>query len=123
MVKKVKTNPIHLIIGVTLLTLGVFLVSHDHYFVWPPVAAGAANNNFVGCLFVFTGLGMTYWVFSKSRSVKLDHFLLTVAAMLMMLLAAYQFLHWFIAGIDMPWISNLALTGIIINLAYRSDVK
>lgn len=123
MIKKIKANPMHLTLGITLLFLGVFLIGHDHYFVWPPVAVGVANNDFVGGLFILAGIGMTYWVFSKSQSIKLNHFLLIVASMLMMLLTAYQLLHWFVAGIEMPWISNLALTVIIINLAYRSDAN
>lgn len=59
MFKKIKTNPIHLIIGVTLISIGIFLVFHDKYFLWPPIIAGFANDDIVGALFVFTGLGMT----------------------------------------------------------------
>ncbi|WP_290123323.1 hypothetical protein [Secundilactobacillus oryzae] len=36
-------------------------------------------------------------------------------------LTFYQWLHYIVLGIEMPWISNAALTGVILILAERSN--
>ncbi|WP_089122124.1 hypothetical protein, partial [Secundilactobacillus pentosiphilus] len=103
------------------LGIGFHLISHDQYFLWPPVIDGVANDDIVGGLFVIVGIVMLYWVFDDRRSVRLDHVLLIASSFLMCVLTLYQLMHWIVLGIDMPWISNAALTAVIMVLASRSD--
>ncbi|KRM93589.1 hypothetical protein [Lentilactobacillus senioris] len=120
---KIKQNPFHVTIGLTMLLTGIFLITHDRYFKWPPMAVGFFNDDIIGGLFSLVGTAMIVWALWKRQSTTIDHIILIVASMLMMLLTAYQFLHWVILGLDMPWISNLGLTLIINILAYRSDAS
>lgn len=116
-----KNNPFHTVIGLAELGIGIHLISHDQYFLWPPVLDGIANDDIVGALFVLVGAVMLFWVFDEERSVRLDHAVLIASSFLMCVLTLYQFMHWIVLGIDMPWISNAALTAVIMILARRSD--
>lgn len=83
--------------------------------------ARIANDDIVGAIFVIVGAGMLYWVYDKQRAARLDHALLIASATCMTVLTFYQLMHFIVLGIDMPWISNAALTGVIMILARRSD--
>ncbi|GAX05372.1 prophage protein [Secundilactobacillus pentosiphilus] len=120
-IENLKNNPFHTVIGLAELGIGFHLISHDQYFLWPPVIDGIANDDIVGGLFVIVGIVMLYWVFDDRRSVRLDHVLLIASSFLMCVLTLYQLMHWIVLGIDMPWISNAALTAVIMVLASRSD--
>lgn len=121
MLKSIKTNPFHSVIGLAELGIGVHLIAHDQYFRWPPVIDGVANDDIVGALFVIVGAIMLYWVYDTKRSVRLDHALLIASSFIMCVLTLYQFMHWIVLGLNMPWISNAALTTVIMILARRSD--
>lgn len=121
MLKSLKANPFHSVIGLAELGIGVYLIAHDQYFRWPPVIDGVANDDIVGALFVIVGAIMLYWVYDTKRSVRLDHALLIASSFIMCVLTLYQFMHWIVLGLNMPWISNAALTTVIMILARRSD--
>lgn len=123
MLKALKLNPFHTLIAFAQIGIGIHLITHDSYFRWPPVIIGLTNDDLVGGAFVIVGLVMLYWVFDEQRSVRLDHILLVISAGIMATLTAYQLLHLIVLGIDMPWISNAALTGVIMILADRSDSR
>lgn len=116
-----RNNPFHTAIGLVELGLGIYLISHDQYFLWPPVIDGVANDDIVGGFFALVGAVMLYWVYDTKRAVRLDHVLLIASSFLMCVLTLYQLMHWIVLGIDMPWISNAALTSVIMILASRSD--
>lgn len=119
--KPLKLNPFHTMIALMEIAIGIHLIVHNQYFRWPPMFTVVANDDIVGAVFVAVGLLMLYWVYGKRRSVRLNHTLLIISAGCMAILTAYQFLHFIVLGIDMPWISNAALTTTIMILASRSD--
>ena len=121
MFKKMCRNPTRTAISIVLIALGVFLVLSDKYFTWPPVLAHAANNDIFGLSFVATGSLMMWWILSKTKRVRLDHLLLTIASFQMAVLTIYQFLHFVFVGASMPWISNAAITAIIMIAARHAD--
>lgn len=116
-----RNNPFHAVLGLVELGIGIHLINHNEYFQWPPVIDGVANDDIVGGLFVLVGILMLFWVFDLHRSVRLDHAVLIASAFIMCVLTLYQFMHWIVLGINMPWISNAALTAVIMILASRSD--
>lgn len=116
-----KRNPFHSLIGFSEIAIGIYLICHNQYFRWPPIVSGVANDDIVGAIFVIVGAGMLYWVYDKQRAVRLDHALLIASVTCMTVLTFYQLMHFIVLGIDMPWISNAALTGVIMILARRSD--
>lgn len=116
-----RTNSMHAIIGFVEIAIGLHLIFHDSYFQWPPFFVGLANDDIVGGFFVLLGAIMMYWVFDPNRSTRMDHALLVASSTCMALLTFYQLLHVVVLGIDMPWISNAALTLMIVQLAQRSN--
>jgi hypothetical protein len=116
-----KQNPFHSMIGLFEIAIGLHLIFNNQYFRWPPMFARIANDDIVGAIFVIVGAGMLYWVYDKQRAARLDHALLIASATCMTVLTFYQLMHFIVLGIDMPWISNAALTGVIMILARRSD--
>ena len=116
-----RTNPFHTTIGLVEIGLGIHLISHDQYFLLPPAIDGVANDDIVGGFFVLIGILMLFWVFDLHQSVRLDHAVLIASSFIMCVLTLYQFMHWVVLGIEMPWISNAALTAVIMILASRSD--
>lgn len=123
LLRKIELNPIHTIIGLVQIGIGVFLMIHDEYFRWPPDASVLLffNDDVFGWIFTLIGFGFLWWVLDGERSVRWDHHLLVISGGMLFALTTYQFLHWVYLGIDMPWISNSALTAIIMILAARSD--
>lgn len=121
MLNAIKGNPFHSVIGMVEVCIGIYLIVHDNYFRWPPFVAGMANDDIVGASFVLLGIAMLFWVFDKRRSLRMDHFVLICSAGFLTALTIYQFLHVIVLGIDMPWISNAALTSVVMILAWRSD--
>lgn len=122
MLKKVAVNPIHAVMGLVQIGIGFFLVSHDTYFRWPPgTISRFANDDVIGFALILLGIGFLWWVLDDESTVTWDHRLLIMSAGCLSMLTIYQLLHALIMGINMPWISNAALTAIIMILAARSD--
>lgn len=108
--------------GLVQIGIGLFLICHDTLFQWPPgVIATVANDDIIGFSMMLIGVGFIWWVLDNQRSIRWDHILLTASGGFFFVLTVYQYLHWCIMGMDMPWISNAALTAIIMILAARSD--
>ena len=120
MKKNIANNPMHISIGLALILIGIYLMSSDDYFRWPPAIAMTANDDVVGFLLLLFGAGYIFWTFDKNRTARFNHFILSGSAGLMTLLTIYQFIHWAVVGVDMPWISNACITSIIMVLAARS---
>lgn len=121
MIKAIRRHPLHTVMAILLIAIGLFLMLSNDYFTWPPSLAQSANDDRVGLVYVIFGIAMGAWVFYPHQSVRIDHFILVGAAFLMGTLTIYQLLHTFVVGINMPWISNAALTAIIMVIARRSD--
>lgn len=116
-----RENPMHTLIAIGLMVTGVWLQTNDYYFKWPPALMPLPNDNEVGAIFVATGIFIIFWVLDERHPARWNRIQLTVAAGLMTALAVYQFLHWIVLGLEMPWISNSVIAGLIIVLARRSD--
>ena len=118
---QLRANPMHTLLGIGLIATGLWLQAYDNYFKWPPVFMPIPNDDVVGGLFVLTGAFMIAWVLDERHPVRWNRIQLTIGASLMTMLALYQFLHWVVLGLEMPWISTAVIAGLIIVLARRSD--
>jgi len=85
--------------------------------------APVENDDTFGSLFVLAGVAMIWWALSTHKTARANHVILSCAAGLMAILTFFQFFHWLLLGIPMPWISNLGILGVIMLLADRSDSK
>lgn len=111
------------ILGSVMIGIGLRLIHYDNYFVWPPFLLPSANDDGVGMLYVLAGISMIIWVLYSHRTAKWNTWQLTAALYLMAALTIYQFLHWVVLGLGMPFITNAGLTGWLLLLARRSDAQ
>ncbi|MFC6180364.1 hypothetical protein [Lactiplantibacillus daowaiensis] len=121
MFERAKQNVNHILLGAVLMGVGLFLMTKQNYFSWPPVMAKIENSDTFGCLFILVGIAMIWWALDKKKSARANHLILIFASWLMTVLVLFQFFHWAMVGLPMPWISNLGLLGEIMLLAKRSD--
>ncbi|WP_045624836.1 hypothetical protein [Lacticaseibacillus paracasei] len=123
MLKKIANYPIHFVMGLVQVGIGLFLISSDHYFTWPPGFSAWMDNDIVGFSLMMLGLLFVFWVMEPSRSTRMEHIILVLSGGFMLLLAVYELIHTIRTGFSMPWISNAGLTAIIFILAAGSDSK
>lgn len=113
------SSPLHAIVGLDLLATGLILLTHRHYFFWPPWPSWvmeAENGIAVGLIGVVVGLGMIYWAVSSEKSIKLNQILIPAASAYFTLLAVTEFLHGFFAPLGTPHMYTSALSELIMTL-------
>ena len=123
MFKQAKENLNHLVLGAALSGIGVYLIGQKNYFTWPPIMAPVENDDTFGVFFILVGIAMIWWALDANKSARANHIILICASTLMAVLTFIQFFHWYLFGIPQPWISNIAITGVLMLLAERSDSK
>ena len=119
--KQVKRHPMHMILGIGLILIGIWLITNDHFFPWPPEATDLMNDNLWGGAYAVIGLSIILWVIDGSESIKYNRILLVAATGAMAFLTTYQFIIWLAAGVYMSWISNAIITAFVLILARGSD--
>ena len=125
------SNPLHAIVGLDLLVTGLILLTHRHYFFWPPWPSWvmeAENSIAVGLIGVVVGFGMIYWAVSSEKSIKLNQILIPAASAYFTFLAVTEFLHGLFAPIGTPHmyigaLSELIMTVITLYMAKTSPTR
>lgn len=113
------SSPLHAIVGLDLLVTGLILLTHRHYFFWPPWPSWvmeAENGIAVGLIGVVAGLGMFYWAISTEKSIRLNRILIPTASAYFTLLAATEILHGFFAPLGTPHMYTSGLSELIMTL-------
>ncbi|WP_350345782.1 hypothetical protein ABR328_11250 [Lacticaseibacillus paracasei] len=123
MLNKVKRHPTHTALAIGMIAIGLFLITSNHYFIWPPHYSYWLNDDIVGFLFVIDGFGLGSWVLREEQSAKANHSLLSATAFLMSFLTILQFLTSVSTGIYSSWISNALITALVLIVARRSDSR
>lgn len=123
MINKIRTHPTHIVLGVGMIVIGLWLILNNHFFTWPPNEINFVNDDIWGALFVFDGTTLLVWVFEGDESVKWNRRLLTATAFLMGFLTTYQFVIWVATGVYISWISNTIITAFVLICARRSDTR
>lgn len=124
--KLIRANPMHTVVGLALIGIGVFLIDHDQYFRWPPGSwvLGLVNDDVTGFIYAAVGAAFLIWVLRGGKSVGWNRALIMTATFMFGVLSVYQFFHWAGLGWDsMPWISNALNTAFVIYLARKSDTE
>lgn len=126
-----RKHPLHLIIGLDLIVTGLILLTHRHYFFWPPqppIITAVLNDAIVGIVGMASGIGMITWACSKVKSVKADHWLITIATGYYTILSMTELAHALFAPAGEPHmitsgISELVLALVTLYMASLSDSK
>lgn len=80
------TDPLHVIIGFDLVVTGLILLTHRHYFFWPPWPEWITvleNDSIVGFIGLCTGAGMIWWSVAKDKSIRANRLLISTAQRLL----------------------------------------
>ncbi|MFR0563369.1 hypothetical protein [Lacticaseibacillus paracasei] len=120
---KLKEHPTHVVLGIGVIAIGLFLIINDHYFIWPPRYVAWLNDDIVGFLFITDGLGLGSWVLFEDQSAKTNRLWLTVTSFLMSFFTVLQLLTSVATGIYFSWISNAIITAVVLIVARRSDSR
>ena len=123
MLNKIRDHPMHTVLAIGVVAIGLFLIINDHYFIWPPHYTEWLNDDIVGFLFVIDGLGIGGWVLWETQPAITNRLLLTTTSFLMSFLTILQLLTSISTGIYTSWISNAIITAFVLILARRSDSR
>ncbi|TLF29012.1 hypothetical protein FEI10_14795, partial [Lacticaseibacillus casei] len=92
MLNKIRDHPMHTVLAIGIVAIGLFLIINDHYFIWPPHYTDWLNDDIVGFLFVIDGLGIWGWVLWETQLAVINRLLLTTTSFLMSFLTILQLL-------------------------------
>lgn len=123
MLNKIRDHPMHTVLAIGIIAIGLFLIVNDHYFIWPPRYVAWLNDDIVGFLFVIDGIGIGGWVLWETQLAVINRLLLTTTSFLMSFLTILQLLTSISTGIYTSWISNAIITAFVLILARRSDSR
>ena len=88
-----KSNPLHLILGLLLASMGIVLLVNDSFFYWPPEWQWLFNNDLVDAFAIIVGIGLIAFVFAGGKSQLANAVLLACAAFFLMMLVVLQLGH------------------------------
>lgn len=88
--ENIKSNPLHLIIGLTLFLSGSFLLVCDDFFLWPPEWSNFFNNDLVDTVAIVIGVFYFAYVLAGSKSPLANICLLTSSAFLLTILIVLE---------------------------------
>ncbi|NVO88960.1 hypothetical protein HWN39_10765 [Lactobacillus rhamnosus] len=125
LIVKIRQNPLHIVYGLGFIYIGLWLMRHDHYFIWPPQYADYLNDDTVGYSFFLIGSSILVWTFIRDHARNWDEFNLITAGTVMFLLAICQLMSGLVGEYPMhstlDWIASMMITFGIADLARRSD--
>lgn len=113
------SSPLHAIVGLDMLAIGLILLTNRRYFFWPQWPAwitSVENNVVVGLIGVVTGLGMIYWAISPEKSISLNRKLIPTASAYFTLLAVTEIIHGLFSPLGTPHMYTTGLSELILVL-------
>lgn len=121
--KKVVTNllnnSLHAIVGLDLMATGLILLTHHHYFFWPPWPewiTAIENDSIVGFIGLCTGTGMIWWSVTKDKSIRANRLFISTASAYYALLSATELMHGIFAPAGTPHMLLGGLSEIVMML-------
>lgn len=88
--ENIKSNPLHLIIGLTLFLSGSFLLVCDDFFLWPPEWTSFFNNDLIDAIAIVIGVFYFAYVLAGSKSPLANICLLTISAFLLTIIIVLE---------------------------------
>lgn len=113
-----KLNPIHLILGTMIASMGTALLINDSFFYWPPEWQWFFNNDLVDAAAIAIGVGLIAFVIVGGRSQLANAILLTLSAFFLTMLTVLQAGHVFAVHDYSRILSILALLGWLLMIQY-----
>lgn len=105
-------NPLHAIVGLDLLAMGLILLTYHHYFFWPPWPEwimAIENDSIVGFIGLCTGAGMIWWSMAADKSIRANRLLIPTASAYYALLGMTELMYAIFAPAGTP---HMFMTGL-----------
>lgn len=91
--RRISINPLHFVLGLLMLTIGLVLIDHDAFFLWPPGWQRFFNDDLVDVIAIATGLGLISFVLVGGKSQLANAILLSTTAFYLTMLLVLQTGH------------------------------
>lgn len=129
--ERLLTDPLHAIVGLDLVVTGLTLLTHRHYFFWPPWPEWITvleNDSIVGFIGLATGTGLIWWALQHDKSIRLNRLCLSVSSAYYALLSATEMMHGLLAPMGEPHMvttsfSEIALLLVTLYMAKKSPTR
>lgn len=112
-------DPLHAIVGLDLLATGLILLTHQHYFFWPPWPewiTAIENDSIVGFIGICTGMGMIWWSMADNKVIEANRLLIPTASAYYALLSMTELMHALFASAGTPHMLMGGLSELIMML-------
>ena len=117
--ERLLTDPLHAIVGFDLAVTGLILLTHRHYFFWPPWPEWITvleNDSIIGFIGLCTGTGMIWWSVTVDKSIRANRLLISTASAYYALLSATELIHGIFAPAGTPHMLLGGLSEIVMML-------
>lgn len=115
---KLKLNPIHLILGTIILSMGIVLLINDSFFYWPPEWQWLFNNDLIDAFAIIVGTGLIAFVIAGGRNQIANAVLLSLSAFFITMLIVLQLGHVLVMHDYIRLLSIIALIGWLLIIQY-----
>lgn len=112
-------NSLHAIVGLDLMATGLILLTHHHYFFWPPWPewiTSIENDSIVGFIGLCTGAGMIWWSMAADKSIRANRLLIPTASAYYALLSMTELMHAIFAPAGTPYMFMSGLSEFVMLL-------
>lgn len=118
LLQRLRLNPIHLILGLVVLSIGIALLVNDDFFYWPPEWQWFFNNDLVDAFAIVIGTGLIAFVFVGGKNQLANALLLSFSAFFLTVLTVLQIGHVLVAHDYSRLLSIIAIIGWILVIQY-----
>ena len=116
--RNLKLNPLHLILGLVIASMGTALLINDSFFYWPPEWQWFFNNDLVDAIALAIGIGLIAFVVAGGKSQLANAILLELSAFFLTMLTVLQIGHVLVVHDYSRILSIIAMIGWLLVIQY-----
>lgn len=116
--KNLKLNPLHFILGIMITAMGAVLMFNDTFFYWPPEWQWFFNNDLVDIVVILIGIGLIAFVLMGGKNQIINAVLLSASAVFLTVLTVLQIGHVMVIHDFNRWLLIILLAGWIFVIQY-----
>ena len=115
---RLKLNPLHFILGLMIMAMGIILLINDSFFYWPPEWQWFFNNDLVDAFAIIVGTGLITFTFVGGKNQIANAVLLALSAFFITMLIILQLGHVLVIHDYSRLLSIIALVGWLLVIQY-----
>ena len=118
LLNRLKLNPLHFILGLMIMAMGIVLLINDSFFYWPPEWQWFFNNDLVDAFAIIVGTGLITFTFVGGKNQIANAVLLALSAFFITMLIILQLGHVLVIHDYSRLLSIIALIGWLLVIQY-----